>query len=782
MDAVTRRIARPRLLARELARATKRLRDALAEDRAAAEAIGPLVEFLDGPLADGIRAQLAAAGDERHTAVAQLVAFGLLLAHGDGRLDEFADGFDAGHPAAELLGVLAACDLDRALDCVQQAHAAIDPLAQFHELFLAACDARLRRGRGVFYTPAPILRWMVRGIETILVSTFAGDVGKQGVRFIDPACGSGAFLAGVLDQLRSSRLGDAATSLVGFDVLPATCIVARTVLARQLAHGPSLRVECANPLLDGDALAPLVLGPRGELPVILGNPPYANFGRQNRGAWIAGLLRDYKAGLRERKLNLDDDFIKFFRWGQHWIDRAGGGILALVTSRTYLDGLTHRAMRASLCRSFDEILVLDLGGDLDVRGGAAEDDDENVFGIRRGVAIGVFIKTGGGGAARVRYHALRGSRMEKFRMLDGGDIASTPWQSLSISPPACDFVPRPQRAGEYRTWPRLDEIFTEYVSGVQSKNDALLTDFSRESLAARMKALLSEPSPAALEQRGRGIAFDEACLREYLVAPLDRRWIYYEPRLVGRARWPVMRHLLRPNVALVFMRQSTCAGEYDHFLATDCLASDRVFYSTHGAPFLAPLWRYDGEATRTSNLDAAFMFDFAQRLGANHKQLTATDIFHYAYANFFSSDYRRRWRDELRVDFPRLPPSGEAARFRRLCRLGRKLVELHAGTSRGAMPAPVPICDAGLHVAARYPRFVKHGRSGGVRVSADCVLNGVTAGVWSFRLGGYDVLPRWLRQRRGRELSAAEREQLQRLVSTIRRTIVLRRQIDRAAR
>ena len=81
------------------------------------------------------------------------------------------------------------------------------------------------------------------------------------------------------------------------------------------------------------------------MPIIIGNPPYANFGRSNRGSWILEQLDDYKAGLREKKHNLEDDFIKFLRWGQYWIDQAGCGVLAMVTNNTYLNGLTHRQMR-----------------------------------------------------------------------------------------------------------------------------------------------------------------------------------------------------------------------------------------------------------------------------------------------------------------------------------------------------------------------------------------------------------------------------------------------------
>ena len=99
-----------------------------------------------------------------------------------------------------------------------------------------------------------------------------------------------------------------------------------------------------------------------------------------------------------------------------------------------------------------------------------------------------------------------------------------------------------------------------------------------------------------------------------MVAPLDVRWIYYEPRLLGRARHQLLRHLDADNVALVFMRQATGPVPYDHFLVTNVLVSDRVFYSVHGAPFVAPLYLRDGQQA-AANLRPQFLQQLAQRLG-----------------------------------------------------------------------------------------------------------------------------------------------------------------------
>jgi predicted helicase len=757
-----------------LTRDTESLRSALqfTPERCAASRMLPSESSLAPP---GELAEVAA----------QKVVFELLAERRCGRepVDEQVAQFPAGADTARWMQTVEVEDL---LGEIRDRFRAIDPLIHLHELLMRHTDAETRRRCGVFYTPAPIVRWIVRAAAAVRRWSFDRDLDA---RYIDPCCGSGAFLSGVIEHVSQQKEQLKPGALVGFEVLPATQVVALTLLGRQLEGDwrRLLQIECVNPLTAGEALAAQVLGEGDQLPVILGNPPYANFGRQNKGPWISRLLRDYKTGLNERKLNLDDDFIKFLRWGQYWIERAGRGVLAMITSRTYLDGLTHRAMRRSLAGAFDEIYLLDLGGDIDARREELpRAEDENVFGIRRGVAIGVFVKTGASSAAaRVRYYVLRGTRDEKFAALDAGDLDSTPWQTVTLRSPQNDFVPQRRRPREYRTWPRIVDVLPQYISGVQTKNDAILTDFRRNTLAQRMRTLLDGGAAASrsaeyldptvemgrrrLGDRLAGLLYDKSRLREYLVAPFDRRWIYYEPRLVGRARFGVMRHMLHENVALIFMRQSTCEGPYDHFLATDTLASDRVFYSTHGAPFLAPLWLWeeDGHGTellRRANFDADFAREFAERLKMRYRPnfpaacsnaadaIGPEDLFHYLYASFFRTDYRRRYDDDLRVDFPRVPPIDDAERFGRLCRWGRRLVDLHLGRSTS-------------------PRADVHSRQ------SPC-LDDAAQPLRQWRLGGYAVLPRWLRQRRRRPLSGDERFAFNCLLDAVAETIRIVRKID----
>ncbi|MHB0956601.1 MAG: type ISP restriction/modification enzyme [Pirellulaceae bacterium] len=690
-----------------------------------------------------------------------------------------------------------------------------DPWAYLMENLWACVDAELRRTRGGYFTPQPIVDFIVRSVDRALRHELdvAGGLAAHEVplRVVDPACGSGVFLLGVIDFLhaRSVRDGDETDwrrlareilpgRLAGIDVMPACCGAAEMLVEPRL--GTCWSAHCGN-ILDDVAHARSLFA--DHVPIIIGNPPYANFGRRNRGSWIRTQLETYKAGLHEKKHNLQDDFIKFIRWGQHWIDQAGWGVLAMVTNNTYLQGLTHRQMRASLTATFDRIDVLDLHGNRKKREQTpAGVLDENVFPIQQGVAIGLFIKSRPGGLrgnrGRVRHAELWGSKREKLNVLAAADPAQMAWRELPRSGPCHYFVPehKPEHDASENTYcqsPRLDEIFTQYISGVQTKCDALFVGFTRDELAQRMGAFLADAAqgrfpddiPAWLARRTRGVCFASQYIRPYMVAPWDIRWIYYDPQLLGRARYGVLRYLDAGNVALVFMRQATPGAGYDHFLATSTLVSDRVFYNAHGAPFMAPL--YTGPLNqRVTNLQPTYLHNLEVRLGTRwdetadgSRSFRSADVFHWMYALMHSTRYRTRYEPQLCCDFPRVPWPIDARSFHALGRVGKELVALHCRVAADAFPERNEALSLGqpaVTVMSGYPRwsppdslFLAPGQTW---------PEPLEEAVWQFRIGGYAVLPRWLKQRTRRVLTGDDQQYLQRMIEAIRATLQGGRAID----
>jgi hypothetical protein len=356
----------------------------------------------------------------------------------------------------DLAQLLATTDMAAVLADFGKREARTDPVMHFYETFLAAYDPALRERRGVYYTPEPVVSYIVRSVDHLLRTRFncpdgLGDTsavtyastaasGKsepaQGpkVLVLDPACGTGTFLYAVIDLIRSEfmRQGNAGKwsgyvreailpRLFGFELLMAPYAMAHLKLGMQLsakdlpeeqrgdwgydfATGERLGVYLTNTLEEAIKRSQMLMGQfiseeanaaadiKREKPimVVLGNPPYSNFGMLNKGKWIEDLLEDYKRGLQEKKLNLDDDFIKFIRFGQWRVERTEAGILAMITNHVFLDGISHRRMRESLMDTFSEIFILDLhGNSRKTEYPPSEVANENVFDIQQGVSIGV---------------------------------------------------------------------------------------------------------------------------------------------------------------------------------------------------------------------------------------------------------------------------------------------------------------------------------------------------------------------------------------------------------
>jgi predicted helicase len=313
------------------------------------------------------------------------------------------------------------------------------------------------------------------------------------VLILDPACGTGTFLYTVIDHIRAGFMRQENAGMwsgyvrnyllpriFGFELLMAPYAMAHLKLGMQLAGhdltpaqrekwaydfsgDDRLGVYLTNTLEEAERHAQIEFGflrtlteeanatvrIKRELPimVVMGNPPYSNFGRMNTGKWILALLDGYKKDLHERKLNLDDDFIKFIRFAQWRIEQTGAGILAFISNNTYIDGITHRRMRESLLESFDEIYILDLHGSSKKHEKCPDGSkDENVFDIQQGVAVGIFVKRQSKSDSGVVYHAeLWGNREAKYSALFDTAVETTKWAKVNPEAPFFFFVPR--RAG-----------------------------------------------------------------------------------------------------------------------------------------------------------------------------------------------------------------------------------------------------------------------------------------------------------------------------------------------
>lgn len=352
------------------------------------------------------------------------------------------------HKATELLvDQLESADLEKIRHKLVEHKPGEDPVIQFYEPFLNEYDPKEREARGVYYTPKPVVDFIVRSVDYLLETKFGKKDGlaSEDVNILDPATGTGTFLMSAIQQVHyrtKKKYGALGEDLVrknfndivlkhilkhfyGFELMVAPYAIAHLKLTLELER---LGFDFAETYKDGDSendrfqvfLANTLDNPdtpprdffgydsisaesekarhvKKNKPIlaILGNPPYSNFGSMNQQKWIMDLLDDYKRNLDEKNIrSLGDDYIKFIRFAQWKINQTGQGIFAMITANSFLDGITHRRMRESILETFDEIYIYNLHGN-NRKGEVCPDGskDENVFNIQTGVSINIFVKT-----------------------------------------------------------------------------------------------------------------------------------------------------------------------------------------------------------------------------------------------------------------------------------------------------------------------------------------------------------------------------------------------------
>ena len=594
-------------------------------------------------------------------------------------------------------------------------------------------------------------------------------------------------------------------------------------------------------------------GVKRSVVVVLGNPPYSNFGMMNKGRWILGLLEDYKKDLHERKLNLDDDYIKFIRWGQWRIEqsapRTGGGILAFITNNSYVDGITHRRMRQSLMETFGEVHILDLHGSSNKQETAPDGGkDENVFDIQQGVAIGIFTKgadtSGASGESgmlpnkplgRVLHTDMFGPREAKYKELAGGNFTATAWDTVNSAHPSFFFVSKSAKGHkEYHAGWSIVDMFTVNQSGLKTDRDELFFAFEASALAERMRLFYSPAGTEApfrdtyrvsnsssydLLGKRSASSFNVSNIRLCLARPFDNWFVYYDRALTSRPAWDVMQHVVRGrNVSIVFSRQASRG--FRHVFVTrgltyvNALDTAGLFGSGPCAPlYLYPQERADGQQrlgeTETSswpagrdgrvpNLCTKLIAEMEAKLGLKFvsdgmgdgkKTFGPEDVFDYIYAIFHSPTYRKRYAEFLKIDFPRVPLTSDRKLLWKLVSLGRELVALHLLESpkvndfvtrypkRGSdTVGQVRYVEPDSEAVSRKPSAV----SGRVFINDEQYFEGVRPEWFEFHIGGYQVLQKWLKDRKGRKLSNDDITHYQRVVVAIKDTIRLMAAIDAA--
>ena len=782
----------------------------------------------------------------------------------DPRVEPFVD---------DLVALLRHADIGSIMADFGKRTAREDPVVHFYEDFLQEYDPEVREMRGVYYTPEPVVSYIVRSVDHLLKTEFNRPLGlaDKDVLILDPACGTGTFLYYVIRNIYGALLEKGQKGqwnsyvtenllkrVFGFELLMAPYAVAHLklgLLLQELGYkfesDERLGVYLTNTLEEAVRKAQQVLAfadyitaeseaaseikREKKIMVVLGNPPYS--GHSANRSWeikngkkvptfIGRLLQDYyivdgkPLGEKNPKW-LQDDYVKFIRFGQWRIERTGYGILAFITNHGYLDNPTFRGMRQQLMRTFSEISVLDLHGNSKKKEKAPDGSkDENVFDIQQGVSIGVFAKKPGSpGPANVRQSDLWGLRENKYGSLSELEFQSVQWEKLEPHAPAHLFVRQStDLLAEYEKGWRVTDIFPVNSVGIVTARDNLTIRWSLEEVWETVQDFVKLRVEEAREKYSLGkdardwkVSFAQNDLRTsgpkkgrifpILYRPFDARFTYYTGASRGFICMPrpeVMRHMLAgTNLGLLATRQTR--DQWDIFV-TNCIVGHKSL-SAYDITSLFPLCQYpSGEeifnqkATTPGgapNLNDGFLEQMEKRLGLRFAAETRgdckstagpRDLFDYIYAVLHSPAYRNRYEEFLLCDFPRVPLTSDKNVFSALATKGAELVSLHLLESSGVTRFITRYEQPGSHIVEKV-RYVEPNPT--ARISAGRVyINGtqyferVPAEAWQFQVGGYQVCDKWLKDRKGRALTSDEIDHYQKIVVALSETIRLMKEID----
>ena len=793
----------------------------------------------------------------------------------------------------ELVNIFLATDVADIMRNFGKSTKQEDPVVHFYETFLAAYNPALRKARGVWYTPQPVVNFIVRAVDDILKTEFNLPQGLADttrikatskhitksttdqrsklkevvleqevhkVQILDPATGTGTFLAEVVRHIYKNFEGQQGIwsnyvnqhlipRLNGFELLMASYAMAHLKMDMLLTEtgykattDQRFRIFLTNSLeeahpdtgtlfsswLSDEADQANAVKRDTPVMVVMGNPPYS-VSSSNKSEWIEKLTADYKKDLNERNIQpLSDDYIKFIRFGQYFIDKNGEGILAYISNNSFLDGIIHRQMRKNLLESFDKIYILDLHGNAKKKEVCPDDSaDQNVFDIMQGVSINLFVKTGKkkkNELGEVFHFDLLGKRDLKYLMLNKNNLRSIKWESLEYKHPSYYFISK-NFDGEkgYSMGLKIDELFKINSSGIKTHRDHFVIDFSKEVLVKRITEFFNINIDDSVIARKFDLKnnrdwtisvarlsgnFDKSKVTFIDYRPFDQRHCYYDNCLIDFSREKVMQHFLHGNnLGLSALRQSRNSDQGTFWINNSIVGKDSISSLDTCTTF--PLYIYpvtNGQQTigqnteRTPNLNAEIVKQIAEKLSltfTNEKEITQdtfgpVDILDYIYAVLNSPTYREKYKEFLKIDFPRVPYPENKDTFWKLVKLGAELRQIHLLESPEVNKyiTQYPIDGNNMVTKIKFEENYEIIKGdtiinmdpvyplGRVYINDTQYFQMIPEVAWNFYIGGYQPAQKWLKDRKGRELSFEDILHYQKIIVALKRTDEIMKEID----
>jgi predicted helicase len=766
----------------------------------------------------------------------------------------------------ELVNIFLASDVAQIMKNFGKSTKQEDPVVHFYETFLGEYNPALKKARGVWYTPQPVVNFIVRAVDDILKTEFdlpqgLADTSKTKVKvdyygkkiekevhkvqILDPATGTGTFLAEVVKHIYKKFEGqqgiwskyvanDLIPRLNGFELLMASYAMAHLkmdMLLTETGYKPTddqrFKIFLTNSLeeahQDSGTLFSSWLSDESNqaneikrdtpVMVIIGNPPYSGESA-NKGEWIMKLMDNYKKEpggtekLKERNPKwINDDYVKFLRFGQHFIEKNGEGVLAFINPHGFLDNPTFRGMRWNLLKTYDKIYTIDLHGNSKKKETALDGSiDQNVFDIMQGVSINIFLKTGKkkkDELGQVFHYDLYGKRDFKYDFLSNNSLKTIPYKELPNIEPNYFFVSKNFEIQEsYDKGFIINELFNLNNVGIVTAKDSILVNDSKEELISNVEEYFK-------------IEAKKAFVQKISYRPFDDKFVYYDTKLIARAREKIMKNMLNQNLALISVsKQPQNNPTSYYFVSKNIIVNGFIRSDSVSIDSIFPLYIYPESSSqqnllntvvRLPNLNMEIVNQIATGLGltfTNEKEETANtfapiDLLDYIYAVIHSPSYREKYKEFLKIDFPRVPYPKDKETFWKLVELGGQIRQIHLLESPIVEKYITGYPEDGDNVVTK-PHFVistqekshnenltecdaslrQHDKAGRVYINSLQFFNNVPEVAWNFYIGGYQPAQKWLKDRKDRELSYEDILHYQKIIVALTETDRLMKEID----
>ena len=751
----------------------------------------------------------------------------------------------------DITAVLNAAEITSILDQYYKEGRGEDPIVHFYETFLSAYDPHTRERRGVYYTPEPVVKYIVKSVHHLLKTRFGlrDGLADPAVTVLDPAAGTLTFPAEAIrlavDEFVEKYGEGGKREFIRNQVLKNFYALELMMAPYAIGHMKiSYLLESLGYHLEGDDSFQLYLTntlemedidqidipgirslseesrlagkvKREPILVIMGNPPYSG-SSANRNEWTEKLLKEDLDGaqsyytvdgkpLGERNPKwLQDDYVKFLRFAQWKIHKAGQGIVAMITNHAYLDNPTFRGMRQSLMKTFDEIYILDLhGNSLKKETAPNGGRDDNVFDIRQGVSIALFVKHNVTviDDKSIHHKDLFGIRESKYSFLEENHVNITNWNGIQPTKNFYFFIPRDIKSEKsYYRYPSVQDIFLVSRIGIATHRDSFVYDFNKDELFRRVNqfrdlSISNEILRQTYKLRdtrdwkmevNRNLFANLINWQEYFqlchYRPFDNRVLYYHQHLIELPRFEVMQHMLQKNIGLVIGRQGQVVGKdqlWNLAFISDKIIDVNLYY--RGGANLLPLFLFkenqeinlfeQNVTGKQANISPQILTKLTEEYGYSP---TPERVLYYIYAVLFSNIFRISYADYLNNDYPRIPFTKNKELFTAVASIGHRLADLHQLKSCELDLTMVKYQGQGDDHTIIKPQYDEDNKR--VYINNTHYFEGVEPEVWSYHIGGYQVMHKYLKDRKGRRMD--DPRHYIHIATALQKTIEIQAEID----